>query len=387
MSTIYEKLDSLPSDIESRLNYLVDYLTDARRSMELFEVLKMRSRYRLGLPLIASQDEPSRSESVEAALERGMVDACRVAGTMLLEDGKVAQGWMYLRPTGDLDLARRLLSNIEITPDNHEDMVGVLLNEGVDIGRGYTAVIERQGTCNAITTYQQAIVGRKKSDRTEAAAILLRHLYHELSQSVRDDICRRMAPAESGETLLEMIDARPELLAGGGYHLDTTHIASVVGAAVVVVDPDDLQKAYELTQYGRRLHHQFQYPGEEPFKDYYIAYGMLYSALLGRDVEAARDYFRTKAETLDPLEHGTAAIETYVDLLDRTGQPLTAIEAATSLVPEGVPPQRIVPMLLEIAGRVPEADQGNAYQTIANYCRQRSDLLGYTAALAGQISS
>ena len=48
-------------------------------------------------------------------MEIGLLDACREAGTMLIEDGRVGEGWMYLRPTGDLELARKLISAIEIT--------------------------------------------------------------------------------------------------------------------------------------------------------------------------------------------------------------------------------------------------------------------------------
>ena len=379
VTNIYDQLQSVTA--AQRLDHLIEHLTGDRRAMELFEALKMRSRQRLGLPLIAPENETLLSEDVETQLEADMIDACRTAGTLLLEDGKVAPGWMYLRPTGDLQLARDLLSGIELTPDNHDDMVAVLLNEGVDVARGYQAVLDRQGTCNAITTYQQSIVSRPKEQRQAAAKTLLRHFYSELCQAVRDDISRRMAPADPNDPLGKLIADRPELLSDGGYHLDTTHIASVVQVASLVTDTEDLQKALELTDYGRRLHHQFQYPGEEPYKDFYIAYGTFYRTLLGREVEAGLEYFRRKAEQIDPLEHGTAAIEAYVDLLERTGRPLEAITAATSLAPEGVPPQRIVPMLMDIAKQLSESQRQQAGQIIADYCRQRGDLIGYTAAL------
>ena len=381
MNNLYDQLQAVPGDAADRLDHLIGHLTENRRAMELFEALKMRSRQRLGLPLIAPENETLLPEPVETQLEADMIAACRVAGTLLMEDGKVAQGWMYLRPTGDLQLADDLLSKIEITSDNHDDMVAVLLNEGVNIARGYQAVLDRQGTCNAITTYQQSIVSRPKPQRRAAAETLLHHFYDELCQAVRDDISRRMAPADPSESLGQLIDSRPELLSGGGYHLDTTHIASVVQVASLVSETDDLQKALDLTHYGRRLNSQFQYPGEEPYKDFYVAYGTFYRTLLGQEVEAGLEYFRRKAESLDPLEHGTAAIEAYVDLLERTGRPLQAINAATSLAPEGVPPQRIVPMLMQIAGNLNDSERTESHQIIADYCKQRGDLIGYTAAL------
>ena len=76
--------------------------------MELFEALKMRIRHQLGFPLVAKEDEASRPDEVERQLEVGLLDACREAGTMLIEDGKVGEGWMYLRPTGDQRVGEKI---------------------------------------------------------------------------------------------------------------------------------------------------------------------------------------------------------------------------------------------------------------------------------------
>lgn len=347
--------------------------------MELFEAIKMRVRHQLGLPLISHENEPSRPEEVERQLELGLLDACREAGTMLIQDGRIAEGWMYLRPTGDSELARRLISETEITENNYDEMIQVLLHEGIDVARGYKAVLDHQGTCNSITLYEQSLSGRSKRDRRAAAGCLLEHLYGELSANVRGDIARREAPAEDDETLGGMLEKRRWICADGGYHLDTTHLASTVRIAAILGDPSQLRKAQELTQYGRRLHHQFQYPGEEPFVDFYPAYSTYFSILLGENVEAGLKVFQRKARATDAAQHGTAALETYVDLLDRIGRHQEAIEAAIELVPDEVPSQRIVPMLLEIAGR--DEQEGGGYNAILQYCQKHSDLLGYVAVL------
>ena len=67
----------------------------------------------MDLPLVAKENEPSRPDDVERQLEVGLLDACREAGTMLIEDGKVGEGWMYLRPTGDTELAKKLIDNAD----------------------------------------------------------------------------------------------------------------------------------------------------------------------------------------------------------------------------------------------------------------------------------
>ncbi len=378
---IFERLTSSSSDPTEMLDEMVEYFRQARQPMELFEALKMRIRHRLGLPLVTHESEPTRPEDVERQLETGLLEACREAGTMLIEEGKVSEGWMYLRPTGNLELARDLIADIEINEENYDEMIQVLLHEGIDVRRGYLAVLDHQGTCNSITLYEQSLASRNKADRRAAAACLLEHLYEELINLVRGDIARREAPAGDDESLAEMIENRRWILEEGGYHLDTTHLSATVRIASVLDDPELLKKAWELTQYGKRLHHQFQYPGEEPFVDFYPAYAAYYSVLLGENVEAGLKVFQRKARSVDVAQHGTGALETYVDLLDRVGQHREAIDAAIELVPDDLPPQRIVPLLLEIAQRAEQAGQSGGYDAILEYCRKHKDVLGYAAVL------
>ncbi len=378
---LFDRLDTHRDDPTKMLEQMVAHFRSTRQPMELFESLKMQIRSRLGLPLLSTDHEVARPEDVERQLEAGLLDACRESGQMLIEDGKVAEGWMYLRPTGDLELARRLLDPVPITDDNYDAMIQVLLHEGIDVARGYQAVIDHQGTCNSITLFEQALAQRSKKDRRAAASCLLEHLYHELVVLIRGDIARREAPAAESESLFQMISSRPWILEQGGYHLDTTHLASTVRLASVLEKPEQLRKAWELTQYGRKLDHQFQYPGDEPFVDFYPAYSAFYSILLGENVEAGLKMFERKARAVSAKENGTGAIETYVELLDRTGRQREAIIATIELVPREVPSQRIVPLVLEIAGR---AKDPIVYDLILAYCREHNDLIGYGATVAAR---
>jgi hypothetical protein len=147
----------------------------------------------------------------------------------------------------------------------------------------------------------------------------------------------------------------------------------VIRLARVLDDHPSLQKAWELTQYGRRLHHQFQYPGDEPFVDFYPSHAAYFNILLGRDVEIGLDVFHRKAMTADMQKVGTAPMEVYVDLLNRCGRPVAAIDTALKLVPDSVPSQRIVPLLIEMA------ETCGHFQPILEFCRKRKDVLGYSA--------
>ncbi|MCC9601796.1 hypothetical protein LOC67_14645 [Stieleria sp. JC731] len=368
------------------LEQLVSFYRQQQLPMELFEARKLLVRDQLGLPLVTESNEPIRDDETERQLEQGLLQACRESGEMLLRQGRVFEGWTYLRPVGDNELVRGLLAEVPITEDNCEEMQRVLLHEGVDVARGYQSVLDFQGTCNSITVYDQFVVQRSKADRQAAGACLLEHFYKELTDLVREDITSRDKAPGPNETLHEMLVARPWVLKEGGYHLDTTHLSATVRIASVLTDPDRLRKAWELTQYGRQLHHQFQYPGDEPFVDFYPAYSAYYAILLGENVDAGLKLFQRKALSVDPQQHGTGAIETYVDLLDRVGRPLEAIEFAVKHVPEDVAAATLVPQLIEIAQHadaVPSSEESSkdeAYEMIMDYCVDRGDALSLAIA-------
>lgn len=373
---IFKRLAGQRDDPAAMIETTIQHFRQNGRPLELFEALKMRIRHRLGLPLIAPEDEPRQSDDVDRQLEAGLLEACRETGELFLSQGKIREGWMYLRPTGDTARAAELLAQIEPNEDNVEDLIGVLLHEGVDIARGFRLLLNRNGTCNSITTYEQSIANRDKPNRAAAARVLLEHFYNELCESVRGDIARNEAPAKAGETLHEMMSQRKWILADGGYHLDTTHLSAVIRIARVLEDPPSLQRAWELTQYGKRLHHQFQYPGEEPFVDFYPSHSAYFSVLLGRDVEAGLALFQRKMLAADPAQHGTAPMEVYTELLDRCGRSAEAIDVALAQVPEDVPSPRLVPPLLEMAARC------GHYEPILDYCVRKNDPLGYAATIA-----
>ncbi|CAD72628.1 MAG TPA: hypothetical protein DDX19_22795 [Rhodopirellula baltica] len=398
MSLDPQLLARLSTDPAKRIDEVIAHYRRERQPVELFEALKMKSRLAHGLPMIADPDEPLAPATSEAdkqrerELEEDLLDACRQAGAMLIQDGRIAEGWMYLRPTGDIELAKRLLEDIEINDDNYDEMTQVLLHENVDLRRGYNAVLKHQGTCNSITLYDQAIAARSRKDRQIAAECLLTSFYNELLSLVRDDFQNRGpdngVSAEAIEAdaaklnLGELIAKYKWILGGGGYHLDTTHLSSTVRFATVIDDREMIDQALQLCQYGRRLPSDFQYPGEEPFVDFYPAHSAFFSALLGQSVDTALRMFEQKARTVDVNVAGAGAIETYIDLLDRVGRPAEALRAAIELFPDDVPVQRVLPELLAMARRAKQAGDTSGLDALEQFCFGRSDLLAVAAIAA-----
>ncbi len=382
--------DQIGDDPQARLEAVIAACRREHRAAELFEALKMQTRLRLGLPMVPPPGEsPTRLDrQTEARIEEGLLDACRQAGAILIGDGKIAEGWMYVRPTGDTEMARRLLADVPLTEDNSDEMIHVLLHEGVDPGRGFDAVLRFRGTCNSITLHDQHFATADKATRRIVATRLLRHFYDELSASVRRDFEARAAENNvSADAILKQKDALSlhELTAKypwiqrGGYHLDTTHLSSAVRIATVLDDSLDVQKAWELTQYGGRLPEDLQYPGESPFDDGYDSYDRFYAALLGRRVDEAIAFFRGKAEAADVQVDGAGAIEVYVDLLQRVGRPAISLREAIRLMPDGVPVARVMPDLIELGRKCVAAGDLAAVRELETFLRDRGDWLGMAA--------
>jgi len=282
---------------------------------------------------------------------------------------------MYLRPVGDKAEAAGLLGQIEPADDNFEDLIEICLHEGVDIGRGYGLVLERFGTCNAITTFDSSLARRPRSEQAPAAKLLLHQVHKDLVASVTADIARQEGQPPSEKTLRELVHDRDWLFQDNSYHLDTTHLAATVRIARALSEPDDFLLALDLTEYGRRLSQQFQYAGDEPFTEMYPANALYFQALLGENTAEAIEYFKNKAEMLDPQYHGYAAVETYVDLLARLGRHDEALAAALKTGLGSIQPLGNAPPLVELAARA-----GN-YEALLDNCRKKEDLLGFTAAL------
>ncbi|MBI1904157.1 MAG: hypothetical protein HYS13_23935 [Planctomycetia bacterium] len=358
---------------EAAFSRLADALKSAGKYHELFDARLMQSRRRLGLPIVSGKTLDELDEPVRSQMETAYLDACREVGRLLLAAGKLREGWMYLRPVGDKSVAAEALLKTEPQDTNIDEIIELAVHEGIAPKRGFELILQRSGTCSSITAYEATMRGRPLADRRDVAALLVRRVYDELSESLRREI-QRQEGKPPAETSIEAIVAdRDWLFADGMYHIDTSHLNAVVRFAEVLVDPEALRLAVGLAEYGRRLSAQFQYAGEEPFADPYVSHGLYFQALLGQKVDEALSYFAEKA-TLSKEEHGTAPLEVYVALLAQVGRHAEA-QAAAETMPAGVAPLGFAPHMLELAR------SSGDYDRLLKFTRGREDLLGFTAGL------
>ena len=242
-------------------------------------------------------------------------------------------------------------------------------------------MLSHYGTCNSITTYESSMYGQPRANREIGAELLVKHLHQELYENVTGHIEREEGKAPTETTLAELVEGRDWLFQDGSYHIDTTHLSSVVRFARDLDDPTSLQLAVDLAAYGNRLDEQLQYPSEAPFAEFYPAHRRYLNALLANDVEEAVAYYREQAEACDPYEHSTIAIEVYLDLLARLSRNTDAIQETVRLLPDNLPTTGMAPSLLDLS----EACQ--SFEQLKKTCRQKDDLVGYTLGLLNSQKS
>lgn len=357
------------------LDLLVERLKSEKRYHDLFDVLLMRSRHGLGLPAVMSTPLDDLEEPLRSKVEEAYLAACREVGRLLLADGHLREAWMYLRPAGDKGPMAEALAKLQPSEENLQDVIEIALHEGVAPVLGFELVLNHYGVCNSITTFEGAITGRPKSDQQAAASLLLKRLHADLLANLRADIARQEGREPPQGTIAELVKDRDWLFADNNYHIDTTHLAATVRFARLLEDAESLALACDLTEYGRRLSSQFQFAGDEPFVDVYVAHGLFFAAQLGRQVEEALAHFRSRAAEVSVEEQGTAAAETLVVLLVRLGRFDEASRALVELIPSRVRTTGFAPSLLELAR------MGRSYERLLGACRERGDLVGFAAGL------
>jgi hypothetical protein len=327
---------------DAALGRLAERLKEQKKYHELFDTRLMQARHRLGLPVVLGSGLDDLPEPQRTDVEAAYLEACRETGGLLLEEGRLREGWMYLRPVGDKAAMAAALARIEPSDENREEVIEVALHEGLLPRKGFELVLGHYGTCNAITMFDSTMHRQPREAREEVAALLVRHLHKELTRNLQAEIARQEGQPATETTIAGLVADRDWLF---------------------------------LTEYGRRLGRQYQYAGEEPFVDAHPAHALFFRAQLGEAVEEALDYFRGRAEAAEPAQQGAGAAEVYVALLSRLGRHGEALEASAALIPPTAHVSGFAPTLSELARRA--GDFGRHREI----CQARGDVLGFAGAL------
>ncbi len=315
---------------------LEEVLLQQRDYHRLFDARLMHARHQLGLPVTQPASLDNIPAEHQAAFREAYVDAAREVGRLLLDAGQLTDAWAYLRTIGEPELIRKAIDDIRIPQDpddSFDEVMNVALYEGAHPVRGLEFLLKTHGTCNTVTSFSQLQQQLTFEERRQAAALLVRQIYSDLQYSLKSDLESRSPAIPATASIRQLITGQDVVFAEGNYHIDVSHLHSIVGfARSLTKDDTELEQAIELCEYGNCLSEPLQYPGSPPFDQYYEAHLKFLNALAGRESAAALEWFNDRMN--DEADEAGKRLVAFVilDLGQRTNQEETALSLVAPVV-------------------------------------------------------
>lgn len=330
----YEELSQIAQSGNSTAAFdrLADLLKERKDYHRLFDARMLRRKFELGLPLSRPSQLTDVPQDLRKQVEETYISAAREAGSLFLGEGDIASAWTYfsvIREPQPVSAALDAFNVPNQTDEKIEELMHIALFQGVNPDKGLRMSLKLHGTCSTITALDQSLPNLKPEQRAACAAAMVRTLYADLTDNVRRNIEQRMAMVSPDASLRELIAGRDWLFEGANYHIDVSHLNSVVRFARSIDAPaPELDLALQLAEYGSKLDPQLQYPGDPPFDDFYRAHVQFFRVLLDKNRADALQYFREKL-AIEPDESDKPILAyVLVDLLMRSGQLSEAVEVA-----------------------------------------------------------
>lgn len=360
-------IDQLAADLKARKDYA-----------GLFYTLLMKKRFELGVSPIATGSNQDLPESAHRAFEEGIAHAARTVGKLYLDDGQIPQAWGYFRMIGETKPVADVLEKLQLDDNaDTQSIIDIAFHQGAAPIKGFEWVISRFGICSAITVMSGDL---QFPPEIRAACVkrLIRALHGELMERLKGEIQRVQNFAPSGKTVKELIDGRDFLFQDDFYHIDLSHLNSVVQMATQLDKCEELTVARDLCAYGMKLSPRFRYQSEPPFEDQYADYDQYLAILTGEDVEAGLAHFRAKVDANPPATAGTFPTEIYVNLLLRLGRESEALDVVRKhLAPLGE-------MRLSCPSLVELVQQTKRYDVLAQVAREQGNAVNFVAGLIAE---
>ena len=300
----------------------------------LFDAKLMRVRQSLGMPVTQPTSLKDIPAEHEVAFREAYTNAAREIGQLFLNDAQLADAWAYFRTINETtpvrDAIAKRATEIGSEPGPQlDELLNLALYEGAHVVEGLKLLLKSHGICNTVTAMGQLLAQMTQDERRQAAAVMVRTIYSDLQHNVRRDVERRQPTLKLGLSLGELIRGREFLFAEGAYHVDVSHLHSIVSFARHLLPSDpELKQAIELSQYGAQLAEQLRYPGDVPFDDYYAANEYFLKAVAGMGVDESMQYFIDRLNQEPDAADKRMIAFVLVDLGQRVDRVNMALDAA-----------------------------------------------------------
>jgi hypothetical protein len=377
-STSFEELEQTVATrgAGAAIDRLCADLRESKDYASLFYALLMKKRHELGVSPVATGSNQDLPPQVHERFEAGIRDAATTVGKLYLEEGNIPQAWGYFRMLGESAPVYEALEKFE--PGQEEDshpLIDIAFHQGVHPRRGFDWILDRYGICSAITTLSGGEMPFPADVKHYCIKKLVRSLHSELVERLKAEVAHKQGFAPTGKTIPELIAGRDWLFEDDCYHIDISHLSSVVQMSTQLEDGEELKLARELCAYGKKLSPRFQFNSDPPFENLYHDYDAFLSILTGDDVEGGLAHFHKKADEADPETVGTYPAEVLVNLLLRLKRPKEALAVARKHLAQ-LGDQR-----LSCPGIVDLCKETGDYQTLAEVAREQNNPVNFVAGI------
>jgi hypothetical protein len=382
---------NLPLDTFTQLKSVLDTAGPRAAAEVLVEILDrdadpqarfyarlLRARVELGVNPFPTGNASDLPAEVHAPYEEAIRTAARDVGRELLAQKDIARAWPYFRLIGEPEPIRQALE--AYTPGPDEDpypIIDIAWQQGVHPERGFELLLERQGICSAITMASSSDFSSAPHVRDAVTKKLVLALHAQLMERLNADLASRHLPVSPRTTAKEILNDHPGLMGEDVYHLDLSHLISVVQLALGLPPGPELDLACDLCEYGSKLAADIRGRGEAPFETPYVDHLIFLKAIQNQNSKDALAHFRPIAER-EAAEGNTMPAEMLINLclrLQNTADALDLAKATLANIPEG---ETSCPGLMELARK-----QGD-YALVAEVAQTRGDAVTFLASLINQ---
>jgi hypothetical protein len=354
---------------------LVADLRKAEDFQNLFYALLLKKRVELGVSPFPTGPSTELPPETHEPYEQAIRAAGREVGHALLERKQYGQAWAFFRMLGEPEPVKAALEAYAPGPD--EDVYPVIeiaWQNAVLPKKGFDLVLDRHGVCSAITMVSSSDITGNADLRDYCVGRLVRALHAQLLERVRGDAEGRGLTIPASASIKQIVEGHPELFAEDSYHIDTSHLSSVVQMSTYLSRGPDNNLARELCIYGRKLSKSLQGHTEAPFEEGYEDYLAFLNIIAGVEVEKGLARFRAKAER-EAAEGSTYSAQVYVNLLLRADRPAEALAAAKQFLLAEDDRNLICPGVAELAKKAGD------FATLAESAQARNDPVAFLAGL------
>jgi hypothetical protein len=355
---------------------LIAELRNAEDFQGLFYALLMKKRVELGVSPFPTGPATELPTHTHEPYENAIRDAGRSVGRMLIERKLFSKAWAFFRMLGEPEPMREALEAFTPGPDDDVyPVIEIAWQNGLLPKKGFDLVLDRHGICSAITMVSGSDLSSNPDLRDYCITNLAKALHAQLFERLRTDLTNRGVSVPPGATIAQMVEMHPELFADDAYHIDTSHLSSVVQLAVMNLPPGEgVNFARQLCAYGRKLAPNLQGNNDAPFEDNYDDYLAYLNVIAGENVEENLKRFEAKAAR-EAADGATYAAQIYVNLLLKANRPTEALAAAKRFLLAEDDRNLICPGVNELARRAGD------FASLAEAAKARRDPVGFLASL------